>query len=361
MKILHLVYDHMDNSWLGGGGAVRAYELCRRLAGKGHDVTMLCGRYPGAKDYSEGNLNVRFVGLSRGYTISTFSYAASATAFVFAHGGEFDVIVEDLTPWNPAFPFIMTRTPVVGHINHSEGANIMRRRPVMGLPFYLIDRYYHRLFKRLTALSEGTRKRIRRPDALVLPAGISSDVLLPPDQGGMSEDDGYLLYLGRVEINNKGLDTLATALQYIEGAKLVVVGKGREEQKFRKMTEGLDVEFMGFVSQEKKMDLIRRCSALVLPSRYEGWGIVTLEAAAAGKPVIVSDIVELDYAVSGGFGISFVTGDAASLADSIRRLMEDNELRESLGLKAREFVKTYTWEAIVEGYERYLLDVIDGQ
>lgn len=361
MKILHLVYDHMDNSWLGGGGAVRAYELCKGLAGKGHDVTMLCGRYPKAHDYAEGNLKVRFVGASSSYTLSTFSYAVASAVFVFRHGSEYDVVVEDITPWNPAFPFIMTRTPVVGHVNHSEGANILLRWPVIGLPFYLVDRYYHRFFKRLTALSEGTRKRIRRPDAVMLPAGIGSDALLPSGQGGIAEDDGYLLYLGRLEINNKGLDTLAASLREVDGARLVVVGKGREEQKFRAMVQGLDVEFMGFVSQEKKVDMLRRCSALVLPSRFEGWGIVTLEAAASGKPVIVSDIIELDYAVSGGFGISFANGDAGSLAAAIRRLMEDTELRELLGFKAREFVKNYTWDVIVEGYERYLLDVVQGR
>jgi glycosyltransferase involved in cell wall biosynthesis len=358
MKILHLVYDHMGNPWLGGGGAVRVHELNRRLADKGHEVTMLCGRYPGAGDCQEGGLSVRFAGLSSGYLLSTLSYAAAASAFVFRHGRLYDVLVEDLTPWNPSFPALMTRTPVVGHMNHSEGPNILRRYPLIGILFYLLDRYYHRLFRRLTALSEGTRRRIRRPDAHLLPAGIGNDALLGSREGGMMEDGGYLLYVGRMEINNKGLDTLAQDLREGGGHRLVVAGRGREERKFREMVSGLDVDFKGFVSEQEKKELLRRCSALVLPSRFEGWGIVVLEAAACGKPVIVSDIIELDYAVGGGFGLSFAKGDSLDLASVMDRVMGEPALRDELGKRAREFARRYTWDSIAEDYERYLLHVV---
>ncbi|MGD0283392.1 MAG: glycosyltransferase family 1 protein, partial [Dissulfurispiraceae bacterium] len=64
MNILHLIYDHSGNPWVGGGGAVRAYELYKRLSIR-HNVTIVCGRYPGAQDYSEGNLKIRFVGSSK--------------------------------------------------------------------------------------------------------------------------------------------------------------------------------------------------------------------------------------------------------------------------------------------------------
>jgi glycogen(starch) synthase len=110
LKILHLIYDHMNNPWVGGGGAVRAYELSKRLAQRGHSITVISGRYPGAKDYDEGGLCYKFVGSDGNYVLSTFSYALQAARYVRRHGGDFDVVVEEYAPWNPVFSRFMTRT-----------------------------------------------------------------------------------------------------------------------------------------------------------------------------------------------------------------------------------------------------------
>lgn len=98
MKILHLIYDHVRNPWVGGGGAVRAYEICRRLAER-HHITVVSGKYPGASDYREGNLSFKFVGTTRNnYVLSTFCYAARAAGFIASHAKEYDVVVEDFAP-----------------------------------------------------------------------------------------------------------------------------------------------------------------------------------------------------------------------------------------------------------------------
>ena len=54
MKILHLIYDDVENPWIGGGGAYRTREIYQRLSRWGHDCTVLCGNYPGAKDWQAG-------------------------------------------------------------------------------------------------------------------------------------------------------------------------------------------------------------------------------------------------------------------------------------------------------------------
>lgn len=358
MNILHIVYDHSDNPWVGGGGAVRVEELSRRLVERGHEVTLLCGRYPGARERDDTGYALRFAGLAWSYLVSTFSFAAAAALYLLRHGGEYDVVIEDIAPWNPVFSPLLTRTPVVGHVNHIEGTNILRRWPFIGLPFYLVDRYYPGLFSYLTVVSEGTLRKVRRP-AYVLPNGVPGETILPPGTGGLEDDEGYFLFVGRVEINNKGMDTLVEALRMQSGSRLVVAGRGRDEQKLKDMAAGLDMDFRGFVSGEEKQGLLRRCSALVLPSRFEGWGIVVLEAAACGKPVIVSDILELQYAVKGGFGLSFEKGNPAALAARMQELSGNSDLRQSLGQRARGFVQRYTWEAIALQYEKYLQGIVE--
>lgn len=356
MKILHLIYDYVRNPWVGGGGAVRVYELSRRLAGRGHEITVVSGRYPGAEDYDEGTLRFRFVGSAKSYILSTFSYALSAARLVRQTGGGYDLVIEDFAPWNPVFSRFLTKTPTVLHVNHREGLNILKRWGVAGIPFYMIEALYPRLFKRVTALSEGTRAKIKRPDAEVVPAGINGSLL---EEGEGGKDGDYAVFVGRLLIKNKGLDTLFEAMKALPGIRLLVVGKGRDEAKLKAM--GLkNVEFAGFVSEEEKIRAVKDARLLVLPSRFEGWGIVVLEAAACGKPVVVSGIPELSFAVEGGFGLSFRPGDAKDLGEKMRLLYEDGPMRAGMGQRARRYVKDYTWESIARRYEALLPAMAGG-
>ena len=112
---------------------------------------------------------------------------------------------------------------------------------------------------------------------------------------------------------------------------------------------------VGFVEGQEKIDLLKRCLFLVMPSRYEGYPNTMMEAAACGKPLIVSDIHELRCVVEAGFGVSFKNGDAKDLADKMKFLLGNESLRREMGEKGREFVKNLTWDRIAEEYEEFLL------
>jgi len=353
MRLLHLIYDHPDNPWVGGGGAVRAIEVSKRLAARGHEITMVCGAFPGARAHESHGINFRFVGNPSGYKRSTFSYAFAAAGIIRHESRNFDVVVEDYAPWNPALSFALSKPPAILHVNHREGMNIIRRYGVLGLPFTLVEEFYPRMFSHVTALSEETRRKIKKPDALVLPAGIS-DASLVETPVPASGREPFVLYLGRLEIYNKGLDTLMDAMRAGTDLKLVLAGRGRDEDKIRQMAQGLDVEFAGFVSDEEKLRLLDSATAFVLPSRFEGWGIVVLEAAARGTPVVVSDLPELAYATKGGYGLSFPVGDSGALAGELKRLAGDTALRDALGRRARQEAALYTWERITEEFIEYL-------
>jgi len=103
---------------------------------------------------------------------------------------------------------------------------------------------------------------------------------------------------------------------------------------------------------------MRKCLFLVAPSRYEGQPLTVIEAAACGKPVIVSDIPELRYAVDAGFALSFRTGYARDLAEKMGLLLHDRSLRQEMGIRAREYAKNFTWDRIAEEYEKYLLGLV---
>jgi glycosyltransferase involved in cell wall biosynthesis len=239
------------------------------------------------------------------------------------------------------------------HLNHREGWNILRRWFVLGIPFFLIEAIYPKLFRHVTALSEWTRRKIKKPDAVVVPAGISSSIIA---EGQETKEGDYILYVGRLHIKNKGLDTLFAAIRDQQWATLKLVGRGPDEARLKGM--GLkNADFLGFLEEGQKIEMLRNSMFLVLPSRFEGWGIVVLEAAACGKPVVVSDIPELSFATQAGFGVSFRTGDPDDLREKIDYLMKSDDARREMGRKALEYSKGFTWESIAIDYETMLMEI----
>jgi len=324
-------------------------------------VTVLSGAFPGAMDGSEGGMEFRFLGNPAGYLKSTFSFAYRANRYAKSHAREYDVVVEDFAPWNPVFTCRLDNIPSVLHVNHREGLNLLKRRPLAGWPFFLVEKFYPSRFRHVTALSDWTRNKINRPDALVLPAGIGEDMVKEGARHASStRREKIIVFIGRLEINNKGLDTLMEAIALMDGVRLVLAGRGRDEARLRKMARALPVDFRGYVGEEEKRDLLARASVFVLPSRFEGWGIAVLEAAAFGAPVVVSDIPELGYALADGYGISFRTGDAKDLAKTFGRLFGDSAIRENMGRKGLEAARRHTWGIVADMYEKYLESVIGG-
>jgi glycogen(starch) synthase len=355
MKILHFIYDHTGNPWVGGGGAVRAYELNRRLAER-HDITIICGKYPGANDYDEGNLKIRFVGTQRNnYILSTFSYAFHAALFLKKHREMADLVIEDYAPYNPIFSKHLASCPSVIQVHHREGTNLFKRYFILGLPFMFVEQFYPGSFSDAITVSEASRTKFGLQNAVVIPNGIDSALLET-----VPSDGKYIAFLGRIQIHNKGLDTLIDALTLTDAA-VALAGRGRDEERLtvlaknKKVIEKIDLR--GHLSEQEKADFLSRSKFLVLPSRYEGQGIVLLEAAACRKPVIVSDIPELRFAVEAGFGMSFRTGDAKDLAEKMDMLSKDEILRKEMGQKGREYAKAFTWDNIAEKYEDYLTQV----
>src|SRR6266571_1420393 len=113
MNILHLIYDHTNNPWVGGGAAVRVQEIYKRLAAR-HKITVVCGKYPDAVDCSKYGVNYHFAGTARdSYVLSTFSYAARAAQHVKKRAREYDIVVEDFAPYNPAFCFLWHKRAVI--------------------------------------------------------------------------------------------------------------------------------------------------------------------------------------------------------------------------------------------------------
>ena len=167
-----------------------------------------------------------------------------------------------------------------------------------------------------------------------------------------------LLSVSRLQ-KRKGHDLVLKALpgllEHVPGIRYVIVGSGGERESLQNLSLalGLDqvVRFEGEVSDDTLQTYFSAADIFVLPTRveptdFEGFGLVYLEAAAAGKPAIGGRNGGVPEAIADGETGFLVGGDdAAELARALRALCEDRELRQRLGRAARERVlREFTWE-----------------
>lgn len=369
MKILHLLYESRGDYFGIGGVGTRAYEIYGRLKDR-HEITLLCKKYPGARNGEIEGLEHIFAGTeSRSLTMTLLSYAYKAARFVSEKGKEFDVIVEEFSPAVPTFLHAVTRKPVVLQIQGYTGHLYFRKyNPIYSSVLFLLEHLRPSLYSHYIFINDKTAGRLflgKKGHMAVIPNGVAPELFSLPTQKG-----DYILYLGRIDIYGKGLDLLVEA--YAEfyrsypDVKLLIAGDGRDMEDLKssvmRLPEGVrkNIEFLGWVSGGRKNELIGNASFVVFPSRHEVQPISVLEAMACGKAVVVSDIPECAFVRQNGAGTSFKSGDHVSLAASMKGLVKNTGLQE-MGMKGREWVKDFTWDRIAEKYEKFLIDINERQ
>ena len=153
------------------------------------------------------------------------------------------------------------------------------------------------------------------------------------------------MYFGRLEWE-KGVHDLLAALPRVRrafaGTRLVVAGQGRQAaalvEQSRKLRVRRSVDFVGHLPDRALVALLAAADVVVLPSRYEPFGIVALEAAAAGAPLVASTAGGLaELVVDGVTGLSVTPGDVDGIASAVRTVLSDpaRAARRARAAKAR--------------------------
>ncbi len=202
---------------------------------------------------------------------------------------------------------------------------------------------------------------------------------IPEDEAkefiGVAPCEQVLLYVGRIE-PLKGIDTLIEALAIMrqEDIKvcLSVIGgnpesegetPGAELKRLQDMREkyGLTdlITFVGKRSQETLPYYYSSAVAVVVPSHYESFGMVALEAMACGIPVVASHVGGLAFLVQDGkTGFTVPVDEPQALAERLIELIQDPKLRAQMGKQAAEFAQDYGWEKIRDRILKIYADVV---
>ncbi|MBV8785354.1 MAG: glycosyltransferase family 4 protein [Mycobacterium sp.] len=164
-----------------------------------------------------------------------------------------------------------------------------------------------------------------------------------------------LLYLGRLEYE-KGVHEAIAALPRIRrthpGTTLTVAGEGTQlgwlVEQARKHRVLKAIRFVGHLEHAELLEVLHRADAAVLPSHYEPFGIVALEAAAAGTPLVTSNIGGLGEAViNGQTGVSCPPRDVAGLAAAVRTVLDDPDAAQRRARAARErLTSDFDWKTV---------------
>jgi glycogen synthase len=358
LRVLHVIYDDPANPWVAGGGAVRVFELYRHLAGE-VDATVATGSYPGARDETIDGVRYRRLGARGPYAWSRLTYAAAANRLL--RSAEYDAAVFDFSTYTPVL--VPADRPVGITVHHVSGPTAGERwGPVVGPAIGRLERGMIRRAARLSATSAATRAQL----AEIAP-GIPIDMVYAGVPDALftlqRREEGFLLYFGRLDVFQKGLDTLLQAFAILHrdrpALELRIAGRGKDAARVATMARelGIDgaVRMLGAVSEEERRALFAGAAVQLMPSRFEGFGMVAAEAMAAGVPLVAAAAGSLPEVVDAPRGgVLAPPGDAAALAAAAARLLDDPAARARLSATARESAERFRWRAVARDHLRFL-------
>ena len=364
MRILLVNWQDRENPQ-AGGAEIHLHEIFGRVARTGHEVTLLCGGWPGAVPQLElDGMRVRRVG-----TRYTFPFLARRHFARHFRPGDFDVLVEDINKVPLATAGWGVRRSVA-LVPHLFGSTVFKEAPwPLAAAVWTAERPLARLYRGIPfqAISESTAddlvgRGIPRAHIRVIYPGIDTAGYTPAPAARAPAP--VFAYLGRLK-RYKGVELIIQAFARLghPEARLEIAGTGDHRPALERLAGSLDlaerVRFLGFVSEAEKVRLLRRVWALCFTSPKEGWGITNLEAAACGTPVVASRSPGLRESVRDGeTGFLVPHGDVDALAAAMGRIAASAELVAALGSRGRVFAEGFTWERAAAETADHLAQVI---
>lgn len=345
-------------------GGVRSHikDLAIELMARGHEVDVLAPAdddetLPAWVTWGGRPVPVPFNG---SVARLTFGPGAARRVRRWLREGDFDVLHVH-QPISPSLSLIAcwaARGPIVATFH----ADIPRSRVLLASAAALqtaIEKITARI-----AVSEHARRTIvdhLGGDAVLIPNGVSVahfDGIRP------QHDDPTVLFLGRVDEPRKGLGVLLAALpelvETVPGLRLLVAGPGDAAAEIAALPPGVAerVRLLGPLSDDDKVVAYLSADVYVAPhTGQESFGIVLLEAMAAGTPVVASDIPAFRW-VLGDAGTMFRQGDADDLSLVLEELLLDRQRREQLAIAGRARAADFDWSRVTDDIENVYRSVV---
>ena len=355
-----------------GGVQAHVRDLAETLIDLGHEVSVLAP----VLDEDEEALPSYVVDAGRGLPVPyngsvawlQMGLVSAARVRRWLRDGAFDVlhVHEPAAPSLSLLACYWATGAIVATVHTSNP-----RSRVLAILAPAVQAAYEKVRGRI-AVSEAARRTMVEHmggDAVLIPNGVAvaryADAVPLP---GWPGPGGALGFLGRIDEPRKGLVVLLQAFARLApsrpGLRLLVAGPGDGDDIDAVLPASLQdrVVRLGQVSEQAKARMLASVDLFVAPNLgQESFGIVLLEAMAAGTPVLASDIDAFRRVLAGGdAGALAPVGDAAALADAAAVLLDDPARRAALTASAREVVRRYDWPVVAQQVVRVYETVAAG-
>lgn len=352
LKILVINWQDIKNPF-GGGAEVHLHEIFKRIAKMGHEVHLFSceidgepkeEEIDGIKIHRKGNRNTFNFGVKKEYNKR------------FSKDG-FDIVIDDINKipfYTPRF----VKEPLLAISHHFFGTSIFREASLPAASYvYTSEKIMNYVYKKTqfavvsqSTLDDFIKKGFNKDNFTIITNAIAHEEY--PMKVSEKADNPTVTYFGRLK-KYKSVDHLIKAFalvkEKIPNAKLEIIGKGdfmnslKELAKFKGVDQ--DVTFHGFVSNEKKIELLSKSHLMVNTSMKEGWGITNIEANACGTPVLSANVPGLKDSVKSGLsGDLYEYGNIEELAKKIDGLLSNKERLEELSNGSIVWASQFSWD-----------------
>jgi len=349
--------------WTSPGG-VKAHVRDQALALQrlGHEVSVLApvddDQYPLEPFIVDGGKPVS-VPYNGSVAKVNFGPVSAARVRRWIKEGDFDVlhVHEPASPTLSVLACWAARGPIVATWHSSQ-----TRSRALSAAYYLMQTAMEKISARI-AVSEAARQTLVKHlggDAVLIPNGVTcSDFEGAQPLPGYPRQGPTIFFIGRIDEPRKGLEILLSAMPAIiaqhPDIELLVAGPGDQAEA----TDGLPdevaghVRFLGLVSDAEKVAAFASSDVYVAPNTGgESFGIVLLEAMAAGTPVVASDLEAFARVLDDGrAGAMFTSEDAASLARTVNEVLDDPQRREAMRAAGHTRARQFDWEVVAREIE----------
>ncbi|HJX39108.1 MAG TPA: glycosyltransferase family 4 protein [Anaerolineae bacterium] len=352
LNILIITLRGPSNHWRAGGGEEVIAQVGKCWVEDGHHVRVLCTRE--GPQFPSGE-TVQGVEVVRS---GSFHSALPSLAWRYKkeHRPWADVVLESILAY-PLYVPLYSRRPTCALVHHVMGRSWFEVLPFPKALFgYLTERsipYFYR-HSRLVAVSEGTRHDllglgVPEGRVVVAPCGVDTQRYVP----GHKSARPLICFVGTLDDRRKRVEDLIDVFPYITeqvpGARLVIAGGGgREAELRRRAAASKNVEFVGFVEEDEKIDLYQRSWVGVFPSSKEGFLLTALEASACGTPVVTYEHPGTTTVVDGKTGLVVPRGDRQRLASAVVSLLKDPQRRLEMGQRGRAHALQFSWPRMAD-------------
>jgi len=352
MKILVINWRCPKNPEMGGA-EIHMFEIFKRVAAAGHDVTLVSHKFPGASDEEimEGIKIIR--------TGNKFLFNRQFKNYYRKHltKENFDLVVDDISKIPLFTPKYITK-PLVGIIHHIHGKSLFKEIP-KPVARYIIraEKFIPFVYRDtpLFAVSPSTKEeliQLGQPENKIDILYNAIDHDLFDKISVQKSEQPAIAYIGRIKRYKNieaVIDVLPEIKKTIPDILLKIGGTGDHLPKLKEYVESKNlqdnVRFLGYLSEEDKAKEMGRAWIFVTMALKEGWGITVLEANATGTPVVGSDVPGLrDSIKDGETGRLVDIKDRQELAEVLTELLTDKEKLKTLSGKAKEWAKKFSWD-----------------